>query len=344
MARVGGNPAKSREISNEAYHRVVLPVHIPKLDEDYFKESLTILELSAESLLSTVHEETRITFVSDASCVEVEDFLKSLSTKSSLIDQVLISQKNIGKVNALLMATKSNTESLFTLADADTLFLPGWQGAVEKLFCEFPSAGIVSPVPISGGTMALSANASSTIISGLLDWNLSSTEIVDKEALRRFWVSIDSKHANEAEIKNLLILKGQNCDAAVGCGHFVMTVRAEVLENAPAGPSRSMALGSSEAQYFDRPNNENGFLRLATLLNYAFHMGNRVEDWMYDELGRIRGSEFKELPITILSLKRIQPQSSFRVLLGKLVNRILKRSDSMRSIFMKALSIDKREF
>jgi len=342
--RIGSNPAKEREIQTEAYHRVVIPIHIPNLDDDYFKESLKVLELSAESLLSTVHEETRITLVSDASCVEVEKLLERLSATSALIDQVLISRKNIGKVNALLMATKSNTESLFTLADADTLFLPGWQGAVEELFCEFPSAGIVSPVPISGSRTAFSANATTTIIAGLIKRKLGRAEISDQEALRKYWISINPKHADEAEKKDLLILKGRGCDAAVGCGHFVITVRAEVLENAPAGPSRSMALGSSEAEYFDRPNNENGFLRLATLSNFAYHMGNCPETWMYQEAEQIRDSGFQEVPINAESLKPVQRLGIIQMWFGKAINRILKRRGLLYTVFLKSFGINPNGF
>ena len=39
--------------------------------------------------------------------------------------------------------------------------------------------------------------------------------------------------------------------------------------------------------YDDIPNENLGLLRLATKENYAYHMGNHTEEWMYDEFNRL---------------------------------------------------------
>jgi hypothetical protein len=39
---------------------------------------------------------------------------------------------------------------------------------------------------------------------------------------------------------------------------------------------------NSEFLYCDQPINRSGGMRLATYNNYAYHMGNTVEDWMRD--------------------------------------------------------------
>ena len=41
--RIGTNPAKTNnKIEAHSYHRVIVPVFIPNLEEDYFKESFGV--------------------------------------------------------------------------------------------------------------------------------------------------------------------------------------------------------------------------------------------------------------------------------------------------------------
>ncbi len=46
-------------------------------------------------------------------------------------------------------------------------------------------------------------------------------------------------------------------------------------------------------KYIDLPNQELGFLRLATKNNYAYHLGNVKEAWMDDEFSKIKKSKSK---------------------------------------------------
>jgi hypothetical protein len=343
--RVGSNPGKKRRVEGaDWYHRIVIPVHIPSIADEYFMESLEILKISLSSLIATIHSQTRISLVSDASCGEVIEFLAQFGDGCSMLDQLLISKTNIGKVNALNSAIKSNNEELFTLADADTLFLPGWQSAVENIFVEFESAGIVSPVPIAGSSMALSENASSTIFGGLIKRRIGRETIKDKNALSRYWESIGPNHFKEAEKEEVLVLRGDSINAAVGSGHFAITVRSEVFENSPNRPSGSFALGSAEGEYFDRPNNDSGFFRLSTTSNHAFHMGNRLEEWMKDELRKIVNSGFEETAIDPRSFRKPRPLSKSLVRLGKGVNKLIKRSKFFRASFLKSVGIKPENF
>jgi len=150
--RVGINPEKeNKNLTIEAYHRVIIPVYIPNLNEDYFKDGLQILKYNIESLLATIHSKTRISIVNNNCCNEVTAYLKKKYVENFCIDQLLNSKINLGKVNAINAVVKGNLEPLITITDADVLFVQGWQQEVEKVFLEFPNAGMVSPVPSSIG-------------------------------------------------------------------------------------------------------------------------------------------------------------------------------------------------
>lgn len=115
--RIGENPNKNinSEISSLIYHRIIIPVFIPSLKESYFKSSLEILKLNLESLIYTVHDRTRITVVNNGSCSEVREYLEKIHLKEPKFDQLYHSKINLGKINAVYSAVKSNTEELFTI-------------------------------------------------------------------------------------------------------------------------------------------------------------------------------------------------------------------------------------
>ena len=77
--RKGTNPEKKDNLLDiDQYHRVIIPVYIPNLTEDYFKEALVILKLCTQSLLKTIHSKTKISIIDNGCCTEVSDYLKSL--------------------------------------------------------------------------------------------------------------------------------------------------------------------------------------------------------------------------------------------------------------------------
>ena len=156
--RIGSNPEiKNKDIKINAYHRVIIPVYIPNF-EGYFSDLLEVFKLCLESLLKTVHNETRITIFNNNSHQLVKEYIDSKYSESNIIDQVFHSKENLGKVNAILASSQGNLEPLITITDADVLFKKGWQKAVEEVYIGFPEAGMVSPVPSPLAYNNLTAN------------------------------------------------------------------------------------------------------------------------------------------------------------------------------------------
>ncbi|OAB75741.1 glycosyltransferase family A protein [Cochleicola gelatinilyticus] len=284
--RIGKNPAKEHTTSTaQSYHRVVVPVYIPNLEEAYFKEGLLILRYCLESLLKTVHHKTRISIFNNASCEEVSDYLKELFATHTAIDQLVHSKTNIGKINAIHACVRGQSEALITITDADVLFLNNWQQGVEKVFHDFPQAGMVSPVPVSN--IYKHKAASSTFGYGFSKGMVSFENVPDPDALVKFQESVGANLFEGSRLKKFLCLKNKNGAAVLSCGHFVATLRSEVFQHAPKASAKDLISKKTDFEYIDKPNNELGYLRLATLQNYAYHLGNASEPWMHDIFSKI---------------------------------------------------------
>lgn len=279
--RIGINPEKENKVlTGDAYHRVIVPVYIPNLEEEYFKDGLKILKLCIESLLHTIHSKTRVSIINNGCCIEVLEYLNKVYESNNQVDQLLDSKINLGKVNAINAIVKGNIEEFITITDADVLFKHGWQVETEKIFSEFPYAGMVSPVPSSVGYKSKFLN--STYYYGVFKGKLRFSNVQSPEGMQKFEQSIGRKMYNDDHLdKYLTIVNKNGKKAVVGCGHFVATLKADVFSKAPNFPSNFKIVGGSENTYIDIPNDKSGYLRLATMENLAFHLGNKVEDWMY---------------------------------------------------------------
>lgn len=289
--RIGVNPSKNDFlIEIDSTHRVILSVYIPNLKDAYFVQSHDIFKLCLESLIYTVHTKTRISIIINGCCKEVQDMIYDYRRCFPIIDQVFDTKENLGKINAIYSIAKSNLEPLLTISDADVLFLPNWQYEVERIFQEFPKAGMVSPVPSSKGYLY---KTSSTIFYGLFKAKIKFQNVKDPEGMINFQNSVRSKHYDEIHLKKYLVVSNGKTEAVMGCGHFVVTFRKEVFESGPSQVCKFRVQGDSEIDYLDNPNDKAGYLRLATLGNHAYHMGNSLLPWMTSTLENTKAGSVK---------------------------------------------------
>ncbi|QNJ96703.1 glycosyltransferase family A protein [Constantimarinum furrinae] len=336
--RSGSNPEKeNRILKTDSYHRVVIPVYIPNLTDHYFKDGLKILKYCLESLLATTHSKTRITLINNASCTEVVTYLETLKGSHAAIDQLFHSDINLGKVNAIYSAVKSNLESLITISDADVLFLPGWQQATEQVFVDFPKAGMVSPVPSSKAYNTSFLNA--TLYYGFSTGTLKFKDVKDPDGLVKFQESIGRELYKPVHLQKYLTLSNKEATAVVGCGHFVATMRAQVFEKAPPFPSTFKIVGGSENTYFDIPNDEAGLLRLATHGNYAYHLGNEVEDWMAPAFEESLKTPSEKNTINDQLKDEVKGISKQQQFIGKLIYKLFIRVGFVKRWYFSALGM-----
>lgn len=311
--RLGENPSKKdNRIKIDSIHRIILSVYIPNLDTEYFRHSKEIFKLCLESLLYTINNQTRISIVINGCCKEVEQLIYDYKNSHFQIDQVFYSRENLGKINAIYSIVKSNLEPLITISDSDVLFLKGWQKETLQVFNHFPSAGMVSPVPSSKGYLY---STGSTLFFGLFKSKIQFLDVLDPEGMDNFQKSVGSNLYDSIHLKKYLAITNSQGAAVVGCGHFVATFRKEVFENSPSKVCEFRVQGGSEEEYLDEPNDRAGFLRLATLGNFAYHMGNIPSQWMYAKVAEIKKSKSKDW--TFPEISKSRPISKFQVQIGK---------------------------
>ena len=138
-----------------------------------------------------------------------------------------------------------------------------------------------------------------------------------------------------------LVLSNKKGKAVMGCGHFVATLKREVFDKGPNEPAFIKIVGGVENKFIDQPNEDLGCLRLATKGNYAYHMGNQIEDWMQEEFKLLEssnsettysGSEFKFVPI-----------STVGKFVGIMIKKILNKNKKINIYLLKRLGLSLEE-
>jgi len=81
--REGVNPEKYKGEKNlRKQHRVVVVFYIPDIEEDYYKESVVVLDACLNSLVNTINfETTNITLINNNSVDEVTEVVENISKK-----------------------------------------------------------------------------------------------------------------------------------------------------------------------------------------------------------------------------------------------------------------------
>lgn len=280
--REGVNPGKLEyQLEPFKEHRIVMPVHIPN-EEGFFRHAAEILRLSLESLFVSMGEHSSVTVISNGSGPHVVRMLRSYFD-AGLIDQLVLNDSNWGKVDAALAASHARFERLITVSDADVLFRPGWFEAVGHLFRTFPECGVATPAP--NPSLAF-LHTTATILSALAGGELRFERIVAEHDLDRFAKSIGRPDWFKPEHRRAqMAVRRDGTVACVGGGHFVFTIRRELMDRVPHEATLA-AMGAGLTERFDDPPDAMGAWRLSTTRAYAYHMGNLPEPWMYEEFAR----------------------------------------------------------
>lgn len=273
--RVGLNPQKDKSLkTSEFTHQVIIPVYIPH-QEGYFKDSFKIFKLCLESLFATIHNKTFITIVNNGSEEFVKDYLDDLFISKKI--QEVIHTENIGKLNAILKGLAGNAIELVTISDSDVLFLPNWQLETAKIFNEVPKAGVVGIVP---QFKMYETNCGNVIFDNLFNKNLKFIPVKNLDALIRFYDSIgwDRNYNQDYLEYNLGLEMNPDLNILIGSGHFVATYKKDIFDEITS--YIGYKLGGPSEGYLDKAPLRKDYWRLTTYDNFAYHMGNTLEDWM----------------------------------------------------------------
>ncbi|NOT60256.1 MAG: glycosyltransferase family 2 protein [Acidobacteria bacterium] len=287
--RVGKNPASTFDtLASHRRHRILVPVYIPHTNE-YFADALEILQLCLRSLRATINkqagnEQVAVTLIANGCCDEALQVLET-EFAAGWLDQLCVNQTNRGKVDAIISVARGSFEPLLTFADADVLFHPGWLQKVEAVFAHFPDCGFVSPMP---NPTKHWYNSSATLWAAKLRGELRRAKVVSDAALDAFAQSIGNPAYFPAEVRqSQWIVERNGQQAVVGAGHFVCTLRREVLAAMPKHAALKGYDSNADQRWLDQPPDALGFWRLATTEALVAHLGNVAEPWMHERLADI---------------------------------------------------------
>lgn len=295
------NPQKAeRKITMTTHHRIVIVVYIPN-EEGFYEKSFDVFKTCLESLIVTINSNAAITVVNNGSFDKVTTLL-NLYLKEKKIDTLISHNTNIGKIDAQIGAARASREKYITLTDADILFVNGWQEKVEEVFSAFKNVGSVSPIPIRTGVYA----GTSSVLKQVLLKKIKFKYISIPENFHNYNKFLESINwdLDTNENNKWPVIENNGIKAVIGSAHQVLTIDRDILfTTSPSSPSLTLVGGNSEHNYVDIPIDKSGKLRLSTFSNFAFHIGNKVEDWMIIIIDNNHKKEnFKTIePLSLLS-------------------------------------------
>ena len=165
MPRFGINPSRGKTLDFEP-PRVTVAVltHVPNLT-GYFQHRLDVTKLTLQSILKNTAGAYELLVFDNASCPELVAYLKELQAEGQ-IDTLVLSQHNIGKLNALWRIGQLAMGEVIAYTDDDVYHLPGWLPAHLALFDGFPNVGAVTGFYIKQ-RVNMSSNANRKLFSAV---------------------------------------------------------------------------------------------------------------------------------------------------------------------------------
>lgn len=126
-------------------------------------------------------------------------------------------------------------------------------------------------------------NAGNLIFDNLFNKKLRFYPVQNPSAMARFYESIGwGKNYNPDYLKYALGLALNETKLIVGSGHFVSTFKKQIFREINTFSNYQM--GGDSEEYLDRLPLKFGNWRVTTFDNFAYRLGNTVEDWMAENL------------------------------------------------------------
>ena len=284
MPRIGINPSRGQKLDfTPARTTVAVLVYAPH-QAGYFQNRLDVTRMTIESILTNTREPFDLLVFDNGSCPEMVDYLKSLEAAGK-IDYLILSKRNVGKLNALKIIFNSAPGEIVAYTDDDVFHLPGWLDAHLKIIDTFPNVGAVTGFYIrqrvamsSDSTLAFVNQPGIQTERGLLMPRKWEEEYLVNSG--RDWERYEKEVAGIEDI----IVTYQGLQAWVSAHHFQMVcpkaVIQEVLdEMLPEGWSGDVMGRMVE---MDDRMDARGYLRFCTREQTVRLMGNAISEEVAD--------------------------------------------------------------
>ena len=328
MPRIGQNPSRGKILDySPARTTVAVLVYAPH-QAGYFQDRLDVTRMTIESILANTREPFDLLVFDNGSCPEMVTYLQQLY-KNGVVDYLLLSKRNIGKLNALRIIYDAAPGEIIAYTDDDVLHLPGWLRAHLEIIDRYPKVGAVTGFYIrqrvvmsSDSTVAFADQPEIETQRGQLMPRKWEQEYINNSG--RTWEGYQAEVAGVDDI----IVKFKGLDAWVSAHHFQMVcpkaVVQEILDEMLPGGWSDRLMGRM-VEMDDRMD-EKGYLRLCTREQTVRLMGNAISKEVADLAERYglqvhaadSGTGAQGL------MKRLAQMGWIRYLLQGIVNRIYR--------------------
>lgn len=284
--RIGSYPERpKRESIRPARVTACVVVHIPH-QLDYFAQRLAVLRLCLGSLrANTPRADYDLLVLDNGSCAEAVDYLRA-QRDAGHIDQLILSARNIGKINACRMLFDAAPGELVAYADDDVWFEAGWLAAQMAIIETYPRVGMVSARPVrkqfAYGNAYLPA-----YLAEFPEIQSRSGTFIPEAWEREFLMSLgrlDPDVAGMAAAIPDVLLEFRGVQAYSTATHFQFVAPRHLILAA----LREWALPRtvSEEREFEEAIDRLGYARLSTAGRHVRHMGNVISGELQAEAAR----------------------------------------------------------
>ncbi len=284
MTRIGINPARGK-VTDRLPSPVTVAVltYLPNL-AGYFEQRLIVLKLALASLNAHTTPDHELYVFDNGSCETVVDYLVGLR-QAGQIDCLLLSQRNLGKIDALRILFNAAPGEVIAYNDDDILFYPGWLEAHLEVLRLFPKVGMVSGVPVRNA-----AGHARKSLERLAEQGAPGLSVLQERRIPDEWEADwaastgrdPQAHLQATREQTDLVLRMQKpdgqgfCEAIGAANHFQFVAPKQVILQALPGNWTGKLMGSMIE--LDEAIDNLGYLRLSTARRYTRHMGNSLSE------------------------------------------------------------------
>ena len=293
MARIGINPARG-QVTDYRPARITLAMvtYIPNL-AGYFEHRLEVLRLVLSSLMAHTTTPHDLMVFDNASCPEVVSYLRQMQEQSQ-VDYLILSERNLGKVDALRVLFNAAPGEVIAYSDDDVFFYPGWLEAQLEILDCFPQAGMVSGIAVRNAAGHARRSLDQLAAQGAPGLSVARQRRIP-DAWEADWALSTGRdpqaHLQATQEHLDLVFRvdkpgGGVCEAIGAASHFqFITPRQVILQALPTGWTGKLMGSMIE---LDEAVDDLGCLRLSTVERYTRHLGNALSAEVIAEARRLR--------------------------------------------------------
>jgi len=328
MPRIGMNPSRRETLDfTPARTTVAVLVYVPH-KAGYFQHRSDVTKLTIESILMNTQQPFDLLVFDNGSSPEMVTYLQSLY-ENGAIDYLILSKRNIGKINALRMIFDAAPGEIVAYTDDDVLHLPGWLDKHLEIIDTYPNVGAVTGFYIrqrvamsSESTLAFVNQPEIETQRGLLMPRKWEEEYLVNSG--RAW----ERYEKEVEGIEDILVTYKGVEAWVSAHHFQMVcpkvvIQKVLAEMIPEGWSDQVM---GQMVEMDNQMDEMGYLRFCTREQTMRLMGNAISEEVA-ALAQKLGISAKGIALESESkglMRRLAQFKWVRYLLQDIVNMIYK--------------------